>query len=177
VVVRLPDPSITIVRLPAERLEQLEPLWAALYEHQVSLTPHLDDRARPLEDSWRSRRALEHRWLEQEPDSFVLGAELDGRLVGYAFVRILSDEVAVSWSVSSPHADLSTLSVLPEMRGRGVGGMLMEAVHDELRRLHVADMTIGVITTNSNAMRFYERGGAVPFLTTFFQKVQPSGGD
>jgi GNAT superfamily N-acetyltransferase len=162
-----------IVEVPAERLEQLEPLWAALYEHQASLTPHLDDRARPLEDSWRGRRALERQWLEREPDSFVLGAELDGRLVGYAFVRILSDEVAVSWSVSSPHADLATLSVLPEMRGRGVGGMLMEAVHRQLRRLQIGDLTIGVITTNTDAMRFYERWGAVPFLTTFLQKVQP----
>jgi len=173
VLVSGPGP-IVIVRIPAQRLDELEPLWAALYQHQASLTAHLDDRARPLAESWRSRRALEQQWLEEAPDSFVLGAELDGRLAGYAFVRILDEEVAVSWSVSSPHADLTTLSVLPELRGRGIGGMLMKAVHDELRRLGVGDLTIGVITTNSDAMRLYEREGAVPFLTTFLQKVRPA---
>jgi hypothetical protein len=35
------------------------------------------------------------------------------------------------------------------------------------------DMIIGVITTNTDAMRLYERRGAVPFLTQFVHRVHP----
>jgi ribosomal protein S18 acetylase RimI-like enzyme len=168
------DPPIEIVPLPPHRLDELEALWAALYEHQGSLTPHLDARTQPLSDSWRERRELERRWLAQEPSSFVLGAELAGRMVGYAFVRINTGDIAVSWSISNPHADLSTLSVAPELRGRGIGTMLMDAVEVELKRLGVCDLTISVITTNSEAARFYERRGAVPFTTVFLQDVSAS---
>ena len=104
------DASVEVVRLSAERLDELAPLWSALYEHHQPLTPHLAPRARPLRDTWRDRSALERRWLEEEGGSFVLGAQLRDRLVGYVFVRILTGEVAVSWSVSNPHADLATLS-------------------------------------------------------------------
>ena len=168
--------SVEVVRLYRERLDELEPLWASLYEHQEPLTPHLVNRARSLQDSWRYRRALERRWLEEEPESFALGADLGGQLVGYAFVRILSAEVATSWSVSNPHADLATLSVLPELRGKGIGRRLMEAVYGELRRLGISDLTINVITTNSDAARFYERDGAVPFVTVFLQRVPSDSG-
>jgi ribosomal protein S18 acetylase RimI-like enzyme len=166
-----PDPPVDIVRLSPERLDELEPLWASLVEHQYSLTPHLAARARPVSDSWRDRRALERRWLEEEPRSFVLGAELDGALVGYAFVRVISGNTSASLSISDPHAELATLSVGPDMRGRGIGRMLTRAVHAELRRIGVPDVTISVITTNSDAVRFYEREGAVPFVTVFLQRV------
>jgi ribosomal protein S18 acetylase RimI-like enzyme len=161
--------------LPAQRLDELEYLWAALFEHQKSITPHLDDRARTLDDSWRDRRALEHAWLASEPDSFILVAERDGALVGYAFVRVVAGAVAVSWSVSDPHAELMTLSVLPELRNGGVGTLLMDGVERELERLGISDITIDVITTNVDAQRFYARRGAAPFLTRFIQRVGQSG--
>ena len=164
--------GVDIIRLPPDRLDELEPLWASLVEHQYALTPHLSDRARPLADSWRDRRAMERRWLEQEPRTFVLGAEVDGEIVGYAFVRILADNPSTSITVSDPHAELATLSVRPDMRGRGIGRELMRAVHDELRQLGVRDLEFGVVTTNADAIRFYEREGAVPFVTVFLQRVE-----
>lgn len=124
-----------------------------------------------MSDSWRDRRALERRWLEEEPRSFVLGAESDGAIVGYAFVRLIATNTSASLAMSDPHAELVTLSVGPDMRGRGIGGMLMRAVDAELRRLGASDLTLGVITTNSDAVRFYEREGAVPFVTVFLRRV------
>jgi ribosomal protein S18 acetylase RimI-like enzyme len=165
------DAGVVIARLPVQRLDELELLWGALFEHQKSITAHLDDRARTLSDSWRDRRALERGWLANEPDSFVLAAERDGVLVGYAFVRVVAGAVAVSWSVSDPHAELVTLSVLPELRNGGLGGLLMDGVERELERLGISDIAIDVITTNVDAQRFYERRGAAPFLTTFLQRV------
>ena len=51
--------------------------------------------------------------------------------------------------------------------------MLLDAVEARLRELGIEDMLIGVITTNTDAMRLYERRGAIPFLTQFVHRVQP----
>jgi len=160
-----------VVRVPRGRLGELEPLWAALFEHQQLTAPQLQDRRRTLEESWRDRRAKEERWITAEPRTFVLAAEVDSMLVGYAFVRVIEEPLAVSWEFADPHAELATLSVMPDYRGQSVGGALMSGVYAELRALGIADLTIGVIATNTRAARFYERLGAVPFLTTYVQRV------
>jgi hypothetical protein len=48
-------------------------------------------------------------------------------------------------------------------------------VEHKLRSLGIEDMLIGVITTNTDAMRLYERRGAFPFLTHFVQRVSSQG--
>jgi ribosomal protein S18 acetylase RimI-like enzyme len=166
--------GVVIVEVPEERFNDLEPLWRALYDHHNEVTPHLCDRVRPFERAWESRRRTESAWLKSEPDSFVLAAQDSARFVGYAFVRVRSGAgFAESWSVSDPLADLATLSVLPEFRGRGIGSALMDAVESRLKEMGIADMAIGVIATNNEAIPFYERRGAVPFVTQFIQPVEP----
>jgi ribosomal protein S18 acetylase RimI-like enzyme len=164
--------GLAIVDVPEQRFNDLAPLWRALYDHHNEVTPHLRDRARSFERAWESRRRLESGWLEAEPASFVVAAQQGDRYVGYAFVRVRSgDGFAVSWDVSDPLADLVTLVVLPELRAQGIGAALMDAVEARLREMGIADMTIAVITTNTDAIPFYERRGAVPFLTQFVKRV------
>jgi ribosomal protein S18 acetylase RimI-like enzyme len=164
--------AVTIVEVPRERLDDLAPLWRALYEHHNEIAPQLLERSRGFERSWASRRRTEDRWLAYEPESFVLAAESGGRLVGYAFVRVRSGAgFAESWSVSDPLAELVTLVALPECRAQGVGTALMDAVESRLRTIGVQDMTLSVIVGNEQAIPFYERRGAVPFLTEFIKRV------
>jgi len=167
--------EVVIVDVPEERFNDLEPLWRALYDHHNEVTPHLRERARPFELAWQSRRQTERRWLESEPESFVIAARDADRMVGYSFVRIRSGAgFAESWSVSNPLADLATLSVLPEFRGQGIGSALMDAVEARLRGMGIPDMAITVIATNTEAIPFYERRGAVRFITEFIQRVGPA---
>ncbi len=171
-------PDFAIVPVPEERLDELEPLWRALYEHHVALSPHLRDRERPFEQAWETRRRSEREWLAREPQSFVIAAENDGSFVGYAFVRIYPSSVfASSWSASDPLAELATLAVLPAWRARGMGSALLDAVEARLRELGIEDMAIGVLTNNADAARLYERRGAVPFLTKFIQRVGGAADD
>jgi GNAT superfamily N-acetyltransferase len=188
-------PEPVVVSVPRDQLDDLQPVWRALYEHHTELSPHLREREVPFEQAWESRRQIEGRWLAAEPESFVLavqdtgfaqdagagpvqdaGAARDtGRYVGYAFVRVRSGAgFAASWRASDPLAELAILVVLPEMRRQGIGSMLLDAVEARLRELGIGDMLIGVITTNTDAMRLYERRGAVPFLTEFIHRVQPA---
>jgi ribosomal protein S18 acetylase RimI-like enzyme len=164
--------DVAVVSLAMDRLDDLQPLWRALYEHHIALAPHLRDRARPFQRAWEARRRIEAEWLAREPDSFVLAAREVDRYVGYAFVRVRSGaDFAASWSASDPLAELVILVVLPEARGLGVGSALLDAVEARLRELQIEDMLIGVITTNTDAMRLYQRRGALPFLTHFVQRV------
>jgi len=168
--------EFAVVSVPEDRLDDLQPVWRALYEHHTALTPHLRDREVPFEHAWRSRREIERGWFASEPESFVLAAQETDRYVGYAFVRARAGAgFAASWSASDPLAELAILVVLPEMRGQGIGSMLLDAVEARLREHMIEDMTIGVITTNTEAMRLYERRGAVPFLTQLVHRVRPEG--
>lgn len=168
--------AFAVVSVPKDRLDHLQPVWLALYEHHTALTPHLRDREVPFEQAWKSRREIEKQWLASEPESFILAVQDTGRYVGYAFVRVRPGAgFAASWRASDPLAELAILVVLPELRGQGVGSMLLDAVEARLRALMIEDMTIGVITTNTKAMRLYERRGAVPFLTQLVHRIQPEG--
>ena len=165
----------TIVELPMDGLGDLEPLWHGLYDHHIDVTPHLSDRARPFHEAWESRRETETGWLQSEPGSFVLAARQDDRYLGYAFVRVRSGAgFAASWRFSDPLAELATLAVLPAYRGRGIGSELMDAVEARLWERGIADLAIGVVATNVDAIGFYERRGALPFQTQLIQRVEPN---
>jgi GNAT superfamily N-acetyltransferase len=100
--------EIAITRAGAERIDDVEPLWHAMHRHHRSV-------------------AL------ARPDSFFLLAERDGSLVGYAAVGVSGTEATLE--VGERVGELESLSVLPVERGNGLGGRLMDAVFEELRRL------------------------------------------
>lgn len=170
---RMPD--FRIVALTPDGLDELKPLWRSLYEHHLSLTPHLRERSRGIEQAWIARREAEREWLANEPLTFVLAAESEEGYLGYAFVRVRTATFATSWSASDPLAELSILAVLSPARGLGIGSALLDAVEERLGELGVEDMVISVVTTNVDAMRLYERRGAVQFVTELVQRVPTRG--
>ena len=129
--------------------------------------PRSASAARP-EDSWAVRRAL-YEGLFAQPGTFVLIAELDSSPVGYALVHLRGPEE--TWASGDRVAELETLTVLPESRGRGVGTALVEAVFSELRALGVRQWAVGAIASNADAIRFYERFDVLPFMVAFIGNV------
>jgi ribosomal protein S18 acetylase RimI-like enzyme len=71
-------------------------------------------------------------------------------------------------------AELDTLSVLPEERGNGLGGLLMDAVYAELRALGIEELGVAVMAGNDRALAFYERRGFVPYLRLMLGRVPPA---
>ncbi len=145
----------------ADRLEQLdavEPMWNALQEHHIRVTPRLGPGTpgRDNAEAWRVRRSKYVRWLA-DPETFFVIAEEDGQPVGYAFVTV--GPPYASWGTGERIAELETLSVLPGHRGDGVGAALVEAVWSRLGERGVEDLAITTTRTNVDAQRFYEREG------------------
>ncbi len=141
-----------------EELADLEPVWNALQAHHTEITPDLGSQTpkRSLADAWRIRRSKYEHWLD-DPDTFFVVAETNGKPVGYAFVTI--GLPYAGWATGDRLAELETLSVLAEHRGAAIGAALLDAVWRRLDELGVEDMAITTTVTNVNAQRFYERHG------------------
>lgn len=161
-----------IIRAGSERIADLQPLWESLSRHHAEVAPELVDvlgDVRAPQDSWGVRRALYEEWLAG-PDAFALIAEVDGEPVGYAVVQVRGPEE--TWSTGERVAQLETLAVLPGHRGQGIGSALVERMHEELRRMDVSHFVVGVIASNADSVRFYERLGLTPFLITYAGRVR-----
>jgi ribosomal protein S18 acetylase RimI-like enzyme len=165
--------EIVIRRAGAEVIPVLEPLWVSLHFHRVKVAPHLRELGpvRDSQDSWKVRAALYQEWLT-EPDAFVMLAEHNQTAVGYAMVRMHGPDE--SWQTGARIAELETMAVLPSRRGRGVGTLLIGAVHAELRRLGVQQLGLSVLSTSMDAIRFYERLGLLPYCVSYLGNIPPA---
>ena len=62
------------------------------------------------------------------------------------------------WLVAD-QAHINNLAVLPELRGRGLGTQLLEAVVVEAAHLGAAVLTLEVRASNTAALKLYQRAG------------------
>jgi ribosomal protein S18 acetylase RimI-like enzyme len=166
----LSDEGIVVVRGGSERIADLQPLWESLHEHHAAVAPHLTDLGpvRSPGDSWEVRRELYAEWLA-EPDAFVLVAQDGRRAVGYALVHMRGAEE--TWATGERIAELETLTVLPRYRSRGLGRTLVNEAYRQLRGIGVQHLSIAVIASNRDALRFYDRLGLHRFLVTYIGNV------
>ena len=162
--------TIVVVQGGTERLDDVEPLWKAMHSHhsRVGARPAQVRPFRPAEDSWARRRARYEAWLAQA-DAFMLIAQSEGAAVGYAFTHVGSGEASIQ--TGERVAELASLSVLPDWRGQGIGSTLMDAARAELRWRGVTELTLSVMDGNADALRFYERLGMRPYLTTLVGRI------
>jgi ribosomal protein S18 acetylase RimI-like enzyme len=159
-----------IVEVGVERVDDLEHLWKALQAHHAEVMPNAGGlMPRDLDQTWQMRRR-KYLLLLSEPDGFALIAEEQGRLLGYAMVRI--SEGSLGYVTASRIGDVETLSVSPEARGQGVGGALMDEVDERLAAKGVHEVRLAVVAGNESAMRFYQRRGLVPFAVSLIGQVR-----
>ena len=93
--------------------------------------------------------------LGQQPDDWALAAEVDGRLVGVVWVRIMKD-----YGYYDDRTPSLSISFLPEFRGQGLGQQLMTAMLDLLKAKGYPSVSLSVSKDNP-ALRFYQRLGFV----------------
>jgi ribosomal protein S18 acetylase RimI-like enzyme len=139
-----------------DRVDDVRKLWLELHRHHRAVVRTLslvaDDVA-----SWERRRAL---YLDRlRPESGFLALAIEGdTVVGYAFVCIERGPDD-TFPVGDRYAELYSLSVAPDRRGRGIGSQLLDFVDGELARRSIRDLKVAVMAGNTDAQRFYERRG------------------
>lgn len=88
------------------------------------------------------------RGLLRRSDTDLVGAESEGRLVGYA----------ITWTVAD-QAELGNVAVAPEARGRGIGRALVEAVVERVGRRGAKECFLEVRESNGTAQALYRSMG------------------
>jgi ribosomal protein S18 acetylase RimI-like enzyme len=147
----------------ADDLDIVEPLWVAVHHQHAATMPEL----RPYvsdDHTWRMRRTL-YEELLAKPDTLLLLASVDDRVIGYGLAHIMAVEdtwVADTWATGKRIGEIESLSVLPEFRGSGLGTQLLTLLEDHLRASGVDDLVLGVLPGNRDALRLYERLGYRP---------------
>lgn len=99
------------------------------------------------EDPWTRAMVSEELYA---PGRHYVGAEVEGRLIGYAGIRI------------GPDADVMTIGVLTEHRGRGVGTLLMEDILATARSAGSERVFLEVRASNEAAQGLYAAHGFRP---------------
>ncbi|MFT3862871.1 MAG: GNAT family N-acetyltransferase [Solirubrobacterales bacterium] len=151
---------IEIGRAGTERLEEVGPIWRSLSDHHAEITPP-GVPVRPSAEGWPTRRAGYARSLAG--GATLLIADRAERPVGYAFAipRAAPVNLAIERLL-----EVETVAVLPEARGAGIGGALMDAVRELAAELGIEHIQLSVRTANEGALRFYERQGFEPLYVT-----------
>jgi GNAT superfamily N-acetyltransferase len=155
--------GLTISRGSAADIPALEPLWVAVHHRHIESMPELAPYVTDAE-TWAERLAL-YTTLLARPDTVLLLARQDGALIGYALSHVLDVAdtwIPDTWRTGARIAELESISVLPEHRGAGVGGALLDAIEREWEALGVSDAIIGLLAGNDGALRLYERRGFRP---------------
>ena len=154
--------AIAIERGGVDDIAALRDLWLELHHHHAQVAPQsgefVDD-----ETSWRVRSSSYREWLG-DPGSFLLLARAEGRLVGYALVRVLEagPELTDSWRVPAVVAEIETMLVSAPFRDAGLGTRLLDEIDAELERQEITEVIVGVMPGNDGAQRLYERRGFQP---------------
>ncbi|EGF20253.1 GNAT family N-acetyltransferase [Streptococcus sanguinis] len=91
----------------------------------------------------------------QQPDDWALAVEVNGRLVGAVWVRIMKD-----YGYYDDRTPSLSISFLTDFRGQGLGQQLMTAMLDLLKAKDYPSVSLSVSKDNP-AVGFYQRLGFV----------------
>lgn len=95
--------------------------------------------------------------LRNHPTTLILLAYVEGEPVGIAACF-----VGFSTFYARPLVNIHDLAIRPELRGRGVGRQLLDAVAGKARELGCCKVTLEVHERNLTAKRMYEAAGFAP---------------
>jgi GNAT superfamily N-acetyltransferase len=109
--------------------------------------------------SGRSRRGFYEKrlaHLAREPGAFVaLGADRDGRLVGFVFARLYEGE----FGGKIPEAALDAIGVAAEVRHQGVGGKLIDGMAAAMRIHGITEIATQTDWTDTDLTGFFAETG------------------
>ncbi|MHA3684940.1 GNAT family N-acetyltransferase [Leucobacter sp. HY1908] len=148
-----------------ELLPDVQPVWDAVLD-TLPTAGAAGLSLQPVRESWPLRLARYERVFERQP-AFVLVARQGEQVIGYALAYADDpiDEVS-----DGPVVTLESLAVLPEMRGQGLGGWLLEEAESEgIEQWGAQASALEVLAGTESADDFYARAGFVEMGETWLR--------
>ena len=99
--------------------------------------------------------------LVSSPDAHFLIAEMASRPVGCGFARL---DAAKAYLRHARHGYLGLMYVVPEYRGRGINGRILQALSGWCRERGVCELRLDVYSRNEPAVRAYLKAGFEPHM-------------
>jgi ribosomal protein S18 acetylase RimI-like enzyme len=106
-----------------------------------------------------------------EPAAFVLVAEVEGEVVGYAYGGLEDHNYM---ALRGPAGVVHDLVVDPAWRGRGAGGLLLKAVMEALEALGAPQVVLSTAEGNVVAQRMFTRAGFRRTMVEMTRDLRPS---
>ena len=118
----------------------------------------LIDAERPFETKFVDEHFVYNDFDEliNNPNSVVLVAELNNKLVGSGFARI---EPSKPYLIHQQHAYLGFIYVDPCARGKNISSVLIESLMQWSKAQGVSEISLKVYAENAPAIRVYEKIG------------------
>ena len=112
-------------------------------------------------------------WIEAQTakGGATLVAETAGAFAGFVAGWIEQNHAIAETPDSNRFAFISDIFVAPEHRGRGVAGLLIDAIERRLAGPGVTRLRIGVLAVNEAAIRAYRRAGFSPYEMIFERPI------
>jgi GNAT superfamily N-acetyltransferase len=160
---------VGIEAIAADDIDRLRPLWLTLHAHHQKvapeLAPYVDD-----ERSWSVRRDLYEEVVGRR--GFALVAIEDGEDIGYVVGAFEPALWRAMFAGAPDVAELETILLLPEWRGRGMGSALFGEFEARIAAAGYTDAVIGVLPGNDVAEALYRSRGFEPtvVMLTRFQR-------
>ena len=143
-----------------ESLERIKPLWLDLHAHHrrvaPELGPYVDDAK-----SWKHRHALYVEAMANGGSVFVAGKKT-GSDLGYGAWRPARMPWPALISAKPRLAEIFSLSVRREHRGKGLGRALADRMDVEIEAAGFANRMVGVVPQNVASAAYYRRLGFTP---------------
>jgi len=145
--------DVDIRRATAEDYGPLCELFAAVDAlHHASL-PHLFQKPNdPV------REPAYYQGLITDENVALLLADGADKVVGFVHA-VIRDTPAIPLLIPQRYAVVDSLGVKPELQNRGIGRMLMDAVHDWAFSRGVTTIELNVYEFNQTALAFYHKLG------------------
>jgi ribosomal protein S18 acetylase RimI-like enzyme len=106
--------------------------------------------------------------LISSPESEVLIAEFDGKVVGSGYVQIRKADPFLK---HSRFAYLGFMYVKPAFRGKGINQMILEALIDWSRAKDISEIRLEVYDANVIAKNAYRKAGFNPIIVQMRKEI------
>lgn len=146
----------------------------------LSYLHHLDEETRNrFGPHTFTKEALEHLYHHPDYTGFIIIENNSTFIIGYAIVKLgyLEHDLPrlLSYNIQPNHTTDATYapSLANDWQGKGIGKVLWDTVKTHLQQLQKKRVILwgGVQTSNTRALRYYEKNGFTPLGEFEFQSI------